>query len=244
MKDIKPHKAGTKPPEGWEWVTGLPGWIRKLAEPEPPKDGVDGKDGADGKDGEPGPPGPQGERGEKGEAGPIGPQGPAGKDGKKGERGPAGPAGNDGKDGADGQDGVGIDTVVSHGQDLEITLTDGKKTRHKIFGGGGGTAFGGVQTTNQATTADLVTITPIPGTTATTVQAALEELMPTFATNYDDTGSGTAYVGEALPGSATSATAWRIKLLTFSGDDVTTTWASGNSSFDKVWDSRASYSYS
>lgn len=53
------------------------------------------------------------------------------------------------------------------------------------------------------------------------------------------------YIGEANPGTTLSAAAWRIKYVVLaSDDDVSITWASGNDSFDKVWDNRASYSYS
>lgn len=53
-----------------------------------------------------------------------------------------------------------------------------------------------------------------------------------------------AYLGEAAPGSATNAAVWRIKYAEFFGDgDVSITWASGDSNFDKIWDNRAGYTY-
>lgn len=79
-------------------------------------------------------------------------------------------------------------------------------------------------------------------------QAEVEALMATqYALRYDqDADPPTlAYLGEADPGTATSSAAWRIKKLTFGGDgDVTTEWADGDSSFNNVWDNRASLSYS
>lgn len=59
-------------------------------------------------------------------------------------------------------------------------------------------------------------------------------------------GDNAIYIGEAIPGSGTSSASWRIKKLTYSGDNVTDIkWAEGDSlTFNKNWDDRASYSYS
>ena len=68
-----------------------------------------------------------------------------------------------------------------------------------------------------------------------------------YTTRYDQDADPptTAYLGQAAPGTATSAASWRIQKLVFGGDgDVTTTWADGNAYFDNVWDDRASLSYS
>lgn len=60
-----------------------------------------------------------------------------------------------------------------------------------------------------------------------------------------DVGNDTYYYkGQALPGTATSAAAWRIRLtIVYSNGDVSKSWADGNSNFDKVWDDRLTYSY-
>jgi hypothetical protein len=66
-----------------------------------------------------------------------------------------------------------------------------------------------------------------------------------LALNLDDAGSSITYVGEAAPGSANSAAVWRIKRLDETvANDLTILWADGNSSFDNVWNDRASLSYS
>lgn len=72
-----------------------------------------------------------------------------------------------------------------------------------------------------------------------------------FKMRMDNTGgnSGTEilYLGEAEPGTATSAARWRIKKFTYqAGTDLVTQidWASGNDFFNKVWDDRATYAYS
>ena len=58
-------------------------------------------------------------------------------------------------------------------------------------------------------------------------------------------GDNPEYVGWAAPGTATSASTWRIMKVTWSGSNPTNVkWADGDAKFDNVWDNRASYSYS
>lgn len=56
----------------------------------------------------------------------------------------------------------------------------------------------------------------------------------------DDTGTYT-YLGNATPGTATSASGWRIKRVVNATGVIT--HADGVSTFNKEWDERASYSY-
>lgn len=68
-----------------------------------------------------------------------------------------------------------------------------------------------------------------------------------YATRYDQDADPptSAYLGQAVPGTETSAAGWRIQRLTFSSDgDVSTQWADGNSDFDNVWNDRATLTYS
>jgi hypothetical protein len=52
------------------------------------------------------------------------------------------------------------------------------------------------------------------------------------------------YIGEAVPGTPADIKGWRIKRLTYDGTNATKEeWASGNTIMDKIWDSRATYSY-
>jgi len=68
---------------------------------------------------------------------------------------------------------------------------------------------------------------------------------PTMTVLFDDTGvGGVSYMGEADPGTLTSAPTWRIKRITETGADVAVVWADGDASFDNVWDDRASLTYS
>ncbi len=58
-------------------------------------------------------------------------------------------------------------------------------------------------------------------------------------------GSNPLYIGEALPGTAVATAAWRIKKITWDGNNVTNIeWASGTAKFDKKWSTRTSYVYS
>jgi hypothetical protein len=61
----------------------------------------------------------------------------------------------------------------------------------------------------------------------------------------DDVSATVSYIGEALPGSDVADPAWRIKKLDTSSDpEVQVTWADGTADFDKVWNDRATYTYS
>jgi len=60
-----------------------------------------------------------------------------------------------------------------------------------------------------------------------------------------DTSGGTViYLGEALPGTATSDPLWRIKKVNISGANISIAWAAGTPTFQNIWDNRASYAYS
>lgn len=59
----------------------------------------------------------------------------------------------------------------------------------------------------------------------------------------DEASATITYVGEASPGTSGSDSTWRIKRLD-STSGLIITWADGDSDFDKVWDDRASYTYS
>lgn len=58
----------------------------------------------------------------------------------------------------------------------------------------------------------------------------------------DEVSSTLSYMGEAVPGTATSAPSWRIrKIDTSSG--VSIEWAESSTAFSYTWDDRASYTY-
>jgi len=62
---------------------------------------------------------------------------------------------------------------------------------------------------------------------------------------FEYSGGKLLYEGTAQPGKATSEAEWQIKKYEYSGDDLTEiNFADGTAAFTKIWDNRASYSYS
>lgn len=66
---------------------------------------------------------------------------------------------------------------------------------------------------------------------------------PTLKTILDDyTTTSVTYIGKATTGTATASATWQIQKI-----DETTgmiiTWADGDSSFNNIWDNRASLTY-
>jgi hypothetical protein len=62
----------------------------------------------------------------------------------------------------------------------------------------------------------------------------------------DNNASGQPiYIGEALPGSSKASALWRIKKVTYDGNNFITDvqWADSTVDFVKVWNDRASYTY-
>ena len=59
----------------------------------------------------------------------------------------------------------------------------------------------------------------------------------------DFVGDSVIYKGEAIPGTSNNTPSWQISKITVLDEDVTVSWANGNSKFDKVWDDRLSYNY-
>lgn len=68
--------------------------------------------------------------------------------------------------------------------------------------------------------------------------------LPQMAVKVDQSNPLEIYIGDALPGSATSAAVWRIKRVVTSGLARAVEFADGNTNFDNVWDNRVSLSYS
>jgi hypothetical protein len=58
----------------------------------------------------------------------------------------------------------------------------------------------------------------------------------------DDSGTEFTYIGYAAAGSLSSAAVWKIKRIDES-DGLVIKWADGNTSFDNIWDNRASLTY-
>jgi hypothetical protein len=70
-----------------------------------------------------------------------------------------------------------------------------------------------------------------------------EDDMP-YSKKIDFVTESELYTGEAAVGSLALDSVWRIKRTIIATDsDVEVTWASGTASFDKVWATRATYTY-
>lgn len=66
-----------------------------------------------------------------------------------------------------------------------------------------------------------------------------------LAKRVDFVGEDIIYKAEAAVGTTDATSVWRIRKITIAVDgDVSETWASGNANYDKVWNSRLTYTYS
>lgn len=107
---------------------------------------------------------------------------------------------------------------------------------------------------SEPTSADILEIViaqpevslPVSNTELVTeVFKIVSEESEVYAKKTDFVGDSVIYRGEAPPGTLGSTTGWRIRRITLAADgDVDEAWASGNASFDKIWDNRAGYTYS
>jgi len=55
--------------------------------------------------------------------------------------------------------------------------------------------------------------------------------------------TGFVYVGQAVPGSATSSAVWKIKRITEGVNGTSIDWANGTDASTNVWDDRLTLSY-
>jgi vacuolar-type H+-ATPase subunit I/STV1 len=104
-----------------------------------------------------------------------------------------------------------------------------------------GLVDGAIMTYSAALNKIVFTIpTTNPGGTTVT-----DEEMP-FAKRIDFITDNELYKAEAPVGSLETSPVWRIRKVTIASvdNDVSETWASGNSNYDKVWTNRLSYTYS
>lgn len=147
---------------------------------------------------------------------------PRGPRGEQGETGPQGPQGQPGLSGADGQDGT-----ILH------------------VGSGAPGAGLGVDGDQYIDTDNGDIYTKITGTWQLQGNIGAVALTTRTDTVDPDVIPEVTYIGEALPGTATSAASWRIRRLTIQSDsDIEILYADGNDSYDNIWDNRLSLSYS
>lgn len=93
-------------------------------------------------------------------------------------------------------------------------------------------------------TEEAVTIQPNVADVVINVTSIPEDTEMPFAKRVDFVGDTIIYKGEAAVGTVESASSWRVRRLTIAtDDDVTEEWAAGTASFNKIWDDRASFTY-
>ena len=122
---------------------------------------------------------------------------------------------------------------------VEKLLKESNKILDKLLkkpvssgGGGGGTSWPAVGSNDN----------PVP--LKVDGNGGLQTVSLAYATRIDDvTTTNITYIGRALPGTATSSATWQIQKIDETSGTIIT-WADGNGTFDNIWDSRVSLSYS
>jgi len=121
-------------------------------------------------------------------------------------------------------------TVLVSGQQASITVTPQVATilvQPQVF-----------NVYVQPRTADIITV-------GTQGPPGIPEEEMVYARKVNFVGSSVLYRGEAVPGSATNASVWRVRRITIAVDgDIDEQWANGNATFANVWDNHLVLSYS
>jgi hypothetical protein len=256
-------EQGTVGPEGTIGARGARG--EKGDEGVPGVAGAVGAIGPYGDKGDQGIPGPAGSRGTKGTSGTKGDKGDKGDVGEKGDRGDTGSPGEKGDIGDQGTPAPDyrkefeqlvkdFNVRVGENQELINKNVDQQIRRLSSFAGGGGSYKildnADVEKTNLlSVTGDSILIyDPIKKLFVVESFADIVDRIRTdVETQYNrliDVVSNITYIGEALPGTATSGSTWRIKRVEEVVNDINILWADGTADFTKVWDNRLSLSYS
>lgn len=248
--------TGSVGPEGKQGIQGPEG-----------QRGAKGEKGDRGEQGDRGEKGDIGARGEKGEKGDKGDKGDTGPQGIKGPKGDKGKQGKQGKQGPQGEKG---DTGETPDVDLEPIKKELQKTYDKFstqinkdFQKFKGTVIstssgGGSVRILDNDDVEFKRVHQVDGNAilifdstkqkfvSESLESVLQRLRIDLEIQYDrlvDTDGEYTYIGEATPGSARDAAAWRIKRVYEIGDDIEIIWADNTADFEKVWDDRATYEY-
>ena len=109
------------------------------------------------------------------------------------------------------------------------------------------TTLGGYNTNQETNQDSLKNLTVTTLTNKSYLDVSVIDRPMTQKMDNNSSGQPT-YIGEAAPGTATSATSWRIRKMEYD-DGVNMpptgiTWAEGDAEFDKEWDERTNYNYS
>ena len=85
---------------------------------------------------------------------------------------------------------------------------------------------------------DVASGNPLP------VEGIVEQQPSLVVEKIDQASATVTYIGQAAPGTATSAASWRIQRMSVSGTVTTLEYADGDLNFNNVWDNRAALTYS
>ena len=207
-------------------------------------DGADGKDGSRGVDGADGLPGQDGADGLPGKRGGRGPMGAVGRQGQVGPTGPQGEKGDTGPMPAHQWKGGKIRFQMPNGQWGRYVSLKGDTGGRGAMGRAVKESFGSI--TLNGTDLEFKKLGALgPDISVDLSALAGGAVDVNNAQRVDDTVNGTVlYVGDAVPGTLDAAASWRIKRITFTGQDSVTEWAGGVETRDKVWNNRLSETYS
>ena len=239
-------EQGATGPQGEKGIQGIPGPA--------------GDTGGVGADGPMGPKGDAGEQGPVGEQGPRGEVGPQGPPGEKGEQGEKGEAGKDAEDYGPKFEELKkeFNTQVSKDQATINKNVDAQLRKLTSLAGGGGSTkimfMDDVEPLRRdriETDSILVFDAAKQLFVAQEFLTVLNRLKAELEVQYDrlvDKDGVYIYVGEAEPGLGTSEAKWRIKRIEegvgVDTGDFDIIWADGTAEFTKVWDDRATFTYS
>lgn len=261
-------ETGPQGLQGPQGISGPPGLNGKDGAQGPKGDkgdkGDTGDSGPVGPQGEIGPVGPRGEKGDKGDSG------PRGEKGEKGDVGAKGPKGDKGEKGDKGDKGEAAPDITPKFEQLlddfnkrvQLFEQEANKRVDKRLTGLrdiAGTSGGGSYKLLDNADVDKTRLSSVVGDSILVYNpdkkkfvvesflSVLDRIKAELEVQYNkliDVEGAYTYVGEALPGTTTSEAKWRIKRIEEIGDDYNILWASGTAEFDKIWDNRASFSYS
>lgn len=124
---------------------------------------------------------------------------------------------------------------------LSVRLSDGSKYYVAVAKA----VERGIQAVAMGTTPSFQDTAGVPSRPKTDTNLILKTTPDAYTVKIEYSGDNPIYVAKASPGTAVGSTGWQISKLTYSGANVTDVqWADGTNAFTKIYNSRASYSYS
>ena len=218
--------------------------------------GPEGDTGKQGLKGDRGQQGTKGIRGVKGTKGDTGKQGLIGATGKQGEIGPQGDTGPSGKDAVVEASHIKpySDKWNTDFQALSNKINNDIRKYNVLSTSSGGGSVNildndDVEFQKRHTVegnAILIFDSTKKKFVSETLDSILQRLRLDLEVQYDkliDVDGNYTYVGEAVPGSASSGALWRVKRIEEVGDDLEIRFANGSEEFTNIWDNRASFTY-